>query len=149
MGLLIFPFPRADAKAVIDREETRTPQAVLFEIANTLANTMHDDKMDILDLLFEAIAKDLPDDLKLAWLAQLGGAEDKEKFSSLLNTLELEWVRQFFCVISAFYVQVSQTAVQKYNRCEGHHIGGTLLQEFADWTYHEDFVRIILDYGYL
>jgi len=123
----------ADAKAVIDREETRTPQAVLFEIANTLANTMHDDKMDILDLLFEAIAKDLPDDLKLAWLAQLGGAEDKEKFSSLLNTLELGWV--------------SQTAVQKYNRCEGHHIGGTLLQEFADWTYHEDFVRIILEYG--
>ena len=36
LGPLSSPFPRADAKAVIDPEETRTPQAVLFEMATTL-----------------------------------------------------------------------------------------------------------------
>ena len=91
-------FPRADAKAVIDPEETRTPQAVLFEIATTRTNTVEHDKLDVLDLLFDAIAKDLPDNHKLAWLLQLGG--DKEKFCSLLNTLEPDMVRHNCSFIS-------------------------------------------------
>ena len=90
MGLLSSLFPRVDAKAVIDPEETRTPQAVLFEMATTLKSTVDYSKLDVLEVLFEAIAKDLPDELKLAWLLQLSG--DKEKFCSLLNTLEPEWV---------------------------------------------------------
>ena len=44
----------------------------------------------MLDALFEAIAYDLTDDLKLAWLLHLG--HDMEKFSSLLNTLDPELV---------------------------------------------------------
>ena len=52
---------------------------------------MEHNKLDVLDLLFDAIAKDLADDHKLAWLLQLAG--HKEKFCSLLNTLEPELVR--------------------------------------------------------
>ena len=47
----------------------------------------------MLDLLFDAMAKDLPDDFKLAWLLRLGEG-DKEKFCSLLNTLQPELVRE-------------------------------------------------------
>jgi len=129
----------ADAKAVIDPEETRTPQAVLFEMATTLKSTVDYSKLDVLEVLFEAIAKDLPDEHKLAWLVQLGRDEeklcsDKEKFRSLLNTLEPEWV--------------SRTAAPKYNTFDGHHTRGTLLQEFTDNHNHgEDFVRLLLEYG--
>ena len=87
----IFLPHRADAKAVIDPEETRTPQRVLFEIACTRKDTLDCSKLDVLDALFEAIAYDLTDDLKLAWLLELG--HDMEKFSSLLNTLEPQLVR--------------------------------------------------------
>ena len=90
MVLCFFPH-RADAKAVIDPEETRTPQRVLFEIACTRKDTLDCSKLDVLDALFEAIANDLTDDLKLAWLLHLG--HDLEKFSSLLNTLDPELVR--------------------------------------------------------
>ena len=102
MGLLIFHFPRVDAKAVIDPEEKRTPQSVLFDIATTRINSRDHNKMDVLNLLFEPIAKDLPDELKLAWLLQLSG--DKEKFCSLLNTLEPEWVSHLFFLQYFFLV---------------------------------------------
>ena len=46
----------------------------------------------MLNLLFDGMAKDLPDEFKLAWLARLGEG-DKEKFCSLLNTLQPELVR--------------------------------------------------------
>ena len=64
---------------------------MLFEIASTRKNTVDYNKLDVLDALFEAIAYDLTDDLKLAWLLHLG--HDMEKFSSLLNTLDPELVR--------------------------------------------------------
>ena len=64
---------------------------MLFEIASTRKNTVDYNKLDVLDALFEAIAHDLTDDLKLAWLLHLG--HDMEKFSSLLNTLEQQLVR--------------------------------------------------------
>ena len=64
---------------------------MLFEIASTRKNTVGYDKLDVLDALFEAIACDLTDDLKLAWLLHLG--HDMEKFSSLLSTLDPELVR--------------------------------------------------------
>ena len=64
---------------------------MLFEIASTRKNTVDYDKLDVLDALFEAIACDLTDDLKLAWLLHLG--HDMEKFSLLLNTLDPELVR--------------------------------------------------------
>jgi len=63
---------------------------VLFEIACTRKDTLDCSKLDVLDALFEAIAYDLTDDLKLAWLLELG--HDMEKFSSLLNTLDPELV---------------------------------------------------------
>merc|ERR1719234_33023 len=115
------------------------PQAVLFEIATTLKSTVDYSKFDALEDLFEAIANDLPDDLKLAWLVQLGRNEkrlssDKEKFRSLLNTLEPAWV--------------SRTAAPKYHMFDGHYTGGTLLQEFTDNKNHgEDFVRLLFEYG--
>ena len=68
----------------------RTPQMVLFEIAATRGYNEH---YNVLDLLFDAMAKDLPDDFKLAWLLRLGEG-DKEKFCSLLNTLQPELVRE-------------------------------------------------------
>ena len=61
---------------------------MLFEIASTRKNTVDYNKLDVLDALFDAIAYDLTDDLKLAWLLHLG--HDMEKFSSLLNTLDPE-----------------------------------------------------------
>ena len=64
---------------------------MLFEIACTRKDTLDCSKLDVLDALFEAIAYDLTDDLKLAWLLELG--HDMEKFSSLLNTLEPQLVR--------------------------------------------------------
>ena len=73
----------------IDPSETRSPQAVLFDLARCRARTSD----QTLEVLFEAIAKDLPGDLKLAWLVELGREKDMEKFSTLLNTLEPEWVR--------------------------------------------------------
>ena len=88
----IFLPHRADAKVVIDPKETRTPQRVHFEIASTRRkDTVDCNKLDLLDVLFEAIANDLTDDLKLAFLLHLG--HDMEKFSSLLNTLDPELVR--------------------------------------------------------
>ena len=63
---------------------------MLFEIASTRKDTVDCNKLDLLDVLFEAIAYDLTDDLKLAWLLHLG--HDMEKFSSLLNTLDPELV---------------------------------------------------------
>ena len=63
---------------------------MLFEIASTRKDTVDYNKLDLLDVLFEAIAYDLTDDLKLAWLLHLG--HDMEKFSSLLNTLDPELV---------------------------------------------------------
>ena len=72
----------------IDPSETRSPQAVLFDLARCRARTSD----QTLEVLFEAIAKDLPGDLKLAWLVELGREKDMEKFSTLLNTLEPEWV---------------------------------------------------------
>ena len=72
----------------IDPTETRSPQAVLFDLARCRARTSD----QTLEVLFEAIAKDLPGDLKLAWLVELGREKDMEKFSTLLNTLEPEWV---------------------------------------------------------
>ena len=59
---------------------------MLFEIASTRKDIQDCNKVDVLDALFEAIANDLTDDLKLAWLLHL--EHDMEKFSSLLNTLE-------------------------------------------------------------
>ena len=64
---------------------------MLFEIASTRKDTLDCNKLDLLYVLFEAIANDLTDDLKLAFLLHLG--HDMEKFSSLLNTLDPELVR--------------------------------------------------------
>ena len=122
-------------------------------MATTLKSTVDYSKLDVLEVLFEAISKDLPDEHKLAWLVQLGRDEeklcsDKEKFRSLLNTLEPEWVsHNSFSFL--LFVQVSRTAAPKYNTFDGHHTRGTLLQEFTDNHNHgEDFVRLLLEYGY-
>merc|ERR1712130_866679 len=113
-------------------EEKRTPQTILFEIAATRGYNEHH---NVLDLLFDGMAKDLPDEFKLAWLARLGEG-GKEKFCSLLNTLQPELV--------------SRAPVTKYDIVEreraGH--GGTLLQEFTDrYKQNEDFIRLLLEYG--
>merc|ERR1712130_414870 len=113
-------------------EEKRTPQTILFEIAATRGYNEHH---NVLNLLFDGMAKDLPDEFKLAWLARLGEG-DKEKFCSLLNTLQPELV--------------SRAPVTKYDIVEreraGH--GGTLLQEFTDrYKQNEDFIRLLLEYG--
>jgi len=50
-------------------------------------------------------------------------------------------------IISSSFVKVSRTPVPKYDRFEGHHTGGTLLQEFTNWVDQEDFVRILLEFG--
>ena len=52
-------------------------------------------------------------------------------------------------IISSSCAQVSRTPVPKYDRFEGHHTGGTLLQEFTNWVDQEDFIRILLEFGYL
>ena len=83
-------------------------------MATTLKSTVDYSKLDVLEVLFEAIAKDLPDEHKLAWLVQLGRDEeklcsDKEKFRSLLNTLEPEWVsHDFFSFYNCMFRSAEQ-----------------------------------------
>ena len=87
-------------------------------MATTLKSTVDYSKLDVLEDLFEAIAKDLPDDLKLAWLVQLGRSEkrlssDKEKFRSLLNTLEPEWVsHNCFSFLAVHYSSLGELVTQ-------------------------------------
>ena len=85
-----FCFLRFDVKAGVAREESRSPQRVLFDVAT--ANPMMVDEM--LDVLFETIANELSDDVKLVWLFRLAhrGWEDKEKFRSLLHKVSLDLV---------------------------------------------------------
>ena len=85
-----FCFLRFDIKACVAREESRSPQRVLFDVAT--ANPMMVDEM--LDVLFETIANELSDDVKLVWLFRLAhrGWEDKEKFRSLLHKVSLDLV---------------------------------------------------------
>ena len=57
-----------------------------------IANPMMVDEM--LDVLFETIANDLSENVKLVWLFRLAHREweDKEKFRSLLHTVSLDLV---------------------------------------------------------
>ena len=81
---------RFNVKVGVNREEPRLPQRVLFDLA--MANPMMVDQM--LDVLFEAIADDLSEDVKLVWLYRLahGEWEDKDKFRSLLHAVSLDLV---------------------------------------------------------
>ena len=74
----------------MNREEPRSPHRVLFDLA--IANPMMVDQM--LDVLFEAIADDLSEDVKLVWLYRLAHREweDKDKFRSLLHAVSLDLV---------------------------------------------------------
>ena len=84
----------------MNREEPRSPHRVLFDLA--IANPMMVDQM--LDVLFEAIADDLSEDVKLVWLYRLahGEWEGKDKFRSLLHAVSLDSYRLnsglFLCV---------------------------------------------------
>jgi len=116
-----------DVKAGVAREESRSPQRVLFDVAT--ANPMMVDEM--LDVLFETIANELSDDVKLVWLFRLAhrGWEDKEKFRSLLHKVSLDLVNKTCDPLT------SDPA------------NGNLFQTTLIKGGHENFVRLLLEYG--
>merc|ERR1719385_301554 len=85
------------------------------------------ESMEVVELLWEAIGEEIPDNVKLQQLSKAMYKEDieeaKKKFSELLRSLSPELV--------------STTAVNRY---------GSLLQD-AVFEGKTDFVRLLLDYG--
>ena len=68
----------------MNREEPRSPQRVLFDLA--IANPMMVDQM--LDVLFEAIADDLSEDVKLDWHTESG----KARTSFVHSSTQCPWI---------------------------------------------------------
>ena len=102
------------------------------------------DSMDVVDLLWEAVQKEVPEKVRLQQLASViykeDGEEAKKKFRALLKSLspELVSLRNLFLLTA---VQVTSTSVA------GRHDGGNLLQH-AVLRRRPEFVRLLMEHGF-
>ena len=102
------------------------------------------DSMDVVDLLWEAVQKEVPEKVRLQQLASViykeDGEEAKKKFHALLKSLSPEFVssRNLFLLTA---VQVTSTSVA------GRHDGGNLLQH-AVLRRRPEIVRLLMEHGF-
>ena len=102
------------------------------------------DSMDVVDLLWEAVQKEVPEKVRLQQLASViykeDGEEAKKKFHALLKSLSPELVssRSLFLLR---VVQVTSTSVA------GRHDGGNLLQH-AVLRRRPEIVRLLIEHGF-
>ena len=102
------------------------------------------DSMDVVDLLWEAVQKEVPEKVRLQQLASViykeDGEEAKKKFHALLKFLspELVSLRNLFLLTA---VQVTSTSVA------GRHDCGNLLQH-AVLRRRPEIVRLLMEHGF-
>ena len=102
------------------------------------------DSMDVVDLLWEALQKEVPEKVRLQQLASViykeGGEETKKKFHALLKFLSPELVSLIILSLLRV-VQVTSTSVA------GRHDGGNLLQH-AVLCRRPEIVRLLMEHGF-
>ena len=100
--------------------------------------------MDVVDLLWEAVQKEVPEKVRLQQLASViykeDGEEAKKKFRALLKSLSPELVSLIILFLLTA-VQVTSTSVA------GRHDGGNLLQH-AVLRRRPEIVRLLIEHGF-
>ena len=134
MPTLIFKIslPRVDPRVIDGNDRSLTEIAI------------EKDSMDVVDLLWEAVQKEVPEKVRLQQLASViykeDGEEAKKKFRAFLKSLspELVSLRSLFLLR---VVQVTSTSVA------GRHDGGNLLQH-AVLRRRPEIVRLLMEHGF-
>ena len=102
------------------------------------------DSMDVVDLLWEAVQKEVPEKVRLQQLASViykeDGEEARKKFRALLKSLSPELVSLKNLFLPRV-VQVTSTSVA------GRHDGGNLLQH-AVLRRRPEIVRLLIEHGF-
>ena len=106
---------------------------------------VENDSMEVVDVLWEALGEEVPEEVRLRQLSRAMYKEDKEeakkRFSELLGLLTPELVRfmrkkNYFFIHSCFF-QVANTGINSW---------GSVLQD-AVFEGKTDFVRLLLAHG--
>ena len=134
MPTLIFKIslPRVDPRVIDGNDRSLTEIAI------------EKDSMDVVDFLWEALQKEVPEKVRLQQLASViykeDGEEAKKKFRALLKFLspELVSLRSLFLFR---LVQVTSTSVA------GRNDGGNLLQH-AVLRRRPEIVRLLMEHGF-
>ena len=105
---------------------------------------VENNSMEVVDVLWEALGEEVPEEVRLRQLSRAMYKEDKEetkkRFSELLGLLTPELVRfmkiNSFFILSCFF-QVANTGINSW---------GSVLQD-AVFEGKTDFVRLLLAHG--
>ena len=104
---------------------------------------VENDSMEVVDVLWEALGEEVPEEVRLRQLSRAMYKEDKEeakkRFSELLGFLTPELVRfdEIIFFIHSCFFQVANTGINSW---------GSVLQD-AVFEGKTDFVRLLLAHG--
>ena len=125
--------PRVDPRVIDGNDKSLTEIAI------------EKDSMDVVDLLWEAVQKEVPEKVRLQQLASViykeDGEEAKKKFHVFLKSLSPELVSSRSLFLHKV-VQVTSTSVA------GRNDGGNLLQH-AVLRRRPEIVRLLMEHGFV